>query len=815
MIVRKALRDLFARKLRTLLVVLSIAVGVFGISAITVFSDQIQQGATGAFRRSNPPDLIIPTTPIGDAVRAKLATLDNVERVDGHSVGQARWKPPKRGDREQLIDLIGLPRFDDSHALDRPTLAQGLGQEQPSVWPAEGEILFELGSRRLYDLRPGDTVTLLDAERQEHRFRVAGFAEKPGVPSAQVTGQPTAWLRLDDARVVLRLDGDNRVLVRLHDRGSARVREESNDRVRRQLTEDGAILGESLIRDPDRFEGQDLFETLRTVSAVFALVGAFASGLLVINTISTIVVEQRGQIGTMKAVGATTGHILCLYVLLAVLYGALGTTLGLAGALGLNMLGAALRAVAFDKAPTLPAVSGEALWLGAAIGIGVAALAALPPAWRGAHITIREAIASYGLSADFGSAPWDRLLGRLTFLPQAVKLASRNVFRQSGRALLTVVGLTVATAATLAVLAALLALATSFDAASRALRADLAFSFQTPVLVSTVEPVLAGVDGLDRTELWLVARAKLSDSTTSVPLKGLPADSDLLDPEMLRAGQWLDPARDDAVLITRRLAERQGLQPGDGFTVTIGERSASWTVAGVVGGAGGDAQAPDGAIYAPLPAVRQLLDLPSASGNLLYVRVRNGPATAGLAPSEVLLPEHSERKQRVDDRAEALSDALADANLTSTPVRLYDEARGNQQALFSIGLLLGMVLVVVAIVGALGLFSTLTMNVLERRREIGVMRSVGAPTGSLLWTYLLEGILLGLLGWALGAALGGPAGQQLVGVLNARLIPLDYRLPGTALGLTLGLVLVVTLLASIGPALAAARMRIAEILRYS
>jgi putative ABC transport system permease protein len=815
MTLRKALRDLLERKLRTLLVVLSIAVGVFGISAISLFADQLQRGATEAITRSNPPDLAIPTTPINEATRAQLAALDNVARVDGRTVGIARWRPPNRGDREQPIELIGMARFDDPDALDQPSLARGLGQERPSAWPAAGEIVFELGSRRLYDLQPGQEVTLLDPERGEHRLRVAGFAEKPGVASAQVTGQATAWLPRDDARAILRLDGDNRVLVRLRDRSTSQVREATDQRVRQRLVEAGATLGDSVIRDPERFEGQDLFESLRAVSALFALVGAFASGLLVINTIATIVVEQRGQIGALKAVGATTGQLLRLYVLLAALYGVLGTVLGLFGALAFNALGAVLRGLAFDKEPTLPAPSREALVLGVAVGVGVAAVAALLPAWRGARTTIHEAISSYGLAADFGNAPWDRVLSRLTLLPQAAKLASRNLFRQPSRALLTILGLTVATAATVAALAALLALGRSFEAASRVLRADLTFRFETPVPTGAVERALDTVQGLDQAELWLASQVRLQGTRTTVPVKGLPPTSDVLDRAMLRAGQWLDPQRADAVLVTRRLAERRRLAPGDSLTVEVGDRTATWTVAGIVGGAGGDAQAPDGAIYAPLAAVRTLLGLPDDRGNVLYVRVTAGPAATGLAPSEVPLPAHREQKERVDQTADALGDALAEAGLASTPVRLYDEARGNQQAVFAIGLLLGMVLLVVATVGALGLFSTLTMNVVERRREIGVMRALGASTGVLLWTYLLEGALLGLLGWLLGAVLGGPAGERLVVLLSERLIPLDYRLPRSVLALTLALVLAVTLVASLGPALAAARMRIADILRYS
>jgi putative ABC transport system permease protein len=107
------------------------------------------------------------------------------------------------------------------------------------------------------------------------------------------------------------------------------------------------------------------------------------------------------------------------------------------------------------------------------------------------------------------------------------------------------------------------------------------------------------------------------------------------------------------------------------------------------------------------------------------------------------------------------------------------------------------------------------MNVLERRQEIGVIRSIGGPTRTLLWAFLLEALVLGLLGWGLGVALGAPASRLLVGFFSDRLIPLEYVFPAAGMLASALAVLGVTLAASVGPALLATRVRIADILRYS
>jgi putative ABC transport system permease protein len=202
-------------------------------------------------------------------------------------------------------------------------------------------------------------------------------------------------------------------------------------------------------------------------------------------------------------------------------------------------------------------------------------------------------------------------------------------------------------------------------------------------------------------------------------------------------------------------------------------------------------------VYAPYEAVRTLVDYPENRGNQLYVRLAD------------------RTRARVDGQARALSDALADAGLGNVTVKLYEQQENNDRVFVGFVLLFSVMIVIVAVVGGLGLFSTLTMNVAERRREIGVLRSVGAPTRTLLAAFLLEGVLLGLLGWGLGVILGAPASRLLVEFLGDRLIPLEYALPAAGVRDTLLATLAVALAASLGPALLATRIRVAEILRYA
>jgi putative ABC transport system permease protein len=627
------------------------------------------------------------------------------------------------------------------------------------------------------------------------KFRVSGFGDNPNVAGAGAVGFASAWLNKADVEKILKVGGDNRLLVQMKNNTTAQLREDTQKRVQETLESNEVTVLGTQVRDPTTLPGKDQIDALRTILLVFALVGASASGLLVINTISTIVLEQRPQIGSMKAVGASTQQVMLTYLILSLLYGVLGTIIGLAAGIGLNILAGASRAQQLDEEVTPLVLSGEAIGLAIAVGIGVGVLASIVPSWMGARVTIREAMVSYGLSADFGRGPWDRLMGRLSGLPQAATLASRNVFRQTNRALFTILGLAITTAVILAIYAALTSLFGSLDASIQALRADINIAFDAPAERAAVDKALENIGGIERRELWLVSSAKTGGK--SVAVSGVPVDTQVFDTASVTPGRWIKEGETTETVITRRLAERQNLGVGSTLELQSGTRPLRrWTVVGITGGAGPDALAPDGALYAPYEAVRALVDFPENRGNQLYVRLADrDPAN-------------------VDAKATTITDALADASIPNTAVKLYEQQKSNQQNFLPLVLVFVLMILIVAVVGALGLFSTLTMNVFERQKEIGVMRSVGAPTGTILWTFLLEGLLLGLLGWVLGVAASGLAASTLVGFLSDKLVSMNYVFPLDGLAKTLAAILGVAFISSIGPSLAAARMRIAQILRY-
>jgi putative ABC transport system permease protein len=124
--------------------------------------------------------------------------------------------------------------------------------------------------------------------------------------------------------------------------------------------------------------------------------------------------------------------------------------------------------------------------------------------------------------------------------------------------------------------------------------------------------------------------------------------------------------------------------------------------------------------------------------------------------------------------------------------------------------------ILLAVVGAIGLMGTMSLNVLERTREIGVMRAIGASDGAILKIVIVEGVLIGLMSWLLGTMLALPLSRLLSDSVGVSIFqtPLSYTFSLGGVELWLGLVVILAALASFWPARNASRVTVRDVLAY-
>ena len=169
--------------------------------------------------------------------------------------------------------------------------------------------------------------------------------------------------------------------------------------------------------------------------------------------------------------------------------------------------------------------------------------------------------------------------------------------------------------------------------------------------------------------------------------------------------------------------------------------------------------------------------------------------------------------KQIDDLLNNINDIFVSQGIAVVGLNFVDLTEQISRAFFTIQAILSAVALLIALVGALGLLTTLSMSVYERQKEIGVMRSIGAGSSTVVIQFLTEGLVVGVISWLVGIPLMVLIQIALLNITGfSETFPFKFSVPAVVIGL-IG-ILIVTTIASLWPSLAAARKTVSDILRY-
>ena len=689
--------------------------------------------------------------------------------------------------------------------------------EQGAGWPPPPDgILIERSTLESLNLRVGDKVDIVGFDGRPMQLTVVGSVHDQ---SLALAGQEAGvgYIQSNTLPFLDKPPALDQLVITVADQPGLEVPSRDRDTILRTSLSlvdrlkatPGIAIKQVAVPKPYEHPHQGISTTVLSALSAFGLLSLILSSILIATMFNGLLTQQIPQIGMMKAIGARSSRILQLYMIMVLLVSALATVLAFVPGM---VLGRTLAQMVLSSALNIDVASLSIPWwvFGTVIlaGVFIPLLIALLPLLRASRRTVREALDERGVAERQGRITTGLFswLGRLRRVDRTLMMAFRNLFRRRARLFLSV-GL-LATAG--AIFVSGLNVMAGFQAIPNTIyneqRWDVEIRLGEPASSSELTAIVEKVSGVSRVETWNIITTSIQNTgeinvTRTYPdqghgslgLSAIPPTTSMLIPPQITEGRWLNPDDTDSVVLPPSIRQTMpDVKVGDRVQLSVEDRPTIWLVIGITGGMGGSC-----------PCVTQK-GFERASGqedqaNVVRIMTDQHDQEARVAIGQVAARALTEAGKK------PLEPRSIDAIVEST--------EGHSVILVGVILLIAST---IGIVGLIGLGSTMSTNVIERTREFGVMKAIGASGSTIRRLVVFESIFIAAvscvvaaipaiaLTWAMGAGLGN--------LFLSTSIPLVVSEQGMAIW-----ILVVVLgaaLAALAPASQASRLTVREALAY-
>jgi putative ABC transport system permease protein len=792
----KVLRDLTSDYGKNFMLVLAIAIGVFGIGVIlggyTVINREMRSNYMGTIPASA-------TLEMKDSIPAELIpsikTYPGIKEAERHATVVARMKV---GEKWYPLLLFVVDDFKNIRTNKFRSISG-------AAIPATGSMLVERTALTMMEAKEGDELIIKSPNGKPTSIKLTGTVHDPGLAPAwqeqagygYISLSTLAWLgekpEFDELRILV---SDNNM-------SKEHIMQKASE-LATAMNEHGHTVDEIQVPPPGKHPHQSQMNTVLTIFIVFSFLTLVLGSILVSTSMQTLMVKHVRQIGVMKTIGATSGQIMRIYFFMMVIICHVALLFvppsHAAAALLYNQVAALLNLEIADRSiPVIVPI------IQVVAGISIPLMAAAIPVIRGSKITVRNALDNYGLSKKVEKTINNTSVVFSKIFSETINLSIRNVFRNRSRLTMTLLLLGAGGAMFMTALNVSEAWNTNLKRIYKQRLYDVELRFNKGISVDSLLPKIKSIKGVKGVEACSYSPTSLVKETTieitsaypdkghgSFTMQALPVPTSLLNPT-ITAGNWLSNAdTNEAVLNQNAQAAIPNVKIGDIISLSVNGKPSQWRVVGFSEDVGSPA-----VVYVPFNAFNKITNSDKAK----MLRVAYDDRSISNAKQKNLEVEKLLESENVPLRQ-------------SIPSWLLQNAIASHMKVL-INSLLAMA-ALMALVGTLGLMSTMSMNVMERTREIGVMRAIGATPKKIKSLIVGEGLIIGALSlfaaFALALVFSTVLGN-FIGAMSFR-TPLSLTISLSALALWILIIVGGSYTATIYPARRAGKLSTREALAY-
>ncbi|MES2036236.1 MAG: FtsX-like permease family protein [Pseudomonadota bacterium] len=794
----KLARDAQLMPGRTAMMILAIAAGVFGLATMltsyTILIREIRQN----YLATNPASATLRI----DSIDTQL--MQAIRNFPGIAAAQASAKVDAG---IQLADgrlqALNLMIVDDFKELRINSIFPETG-----AWPPPpGTLLLEKDSLKKVKLKTGDVLQLKMTDGSQRQITISGGAHDPGVPVPSMSA--FAYATPDTMAALGIKDGMHDLKITVSDKPfDIDAIEQVASKLALWIQQQGHVVERIRIPPPGEHPHQLIMTSILGMLLVFSGIALVLSAVLTATIIESMLAQQVRQIGVMKTIGARTSQISTLYLGFVLIIALLATCIGApAGLAAGRAFSQQILVSVLNFNMNSGAVPDYVYLVLIMAGVLVPLCMAVVPISRACNVSAHTAMTDFGSKQKyFAEKAFGKWLSHLPGLDRGMLMSLRNSFRSRGRLMLTLALLATAGAMFISSLNVRKASQEHLVEAAAERHYDLEIHLSKPEDKNKIIRIIGTVSGVNLVEAWsssAVARHRpdgLNIERTypdgghgSLNVTAIPDGSKLISLTM-QSGQWLSEVKssagndlDTVVLNNKALESFPKTIVGDTITLGVRDKTASLRVVGIA------RQKMTGAMAYVSPSTYAKL----TSQNELYRSFR------------VEMNQHDAKT--IDTVTKQIEAALGrqeiriSASITENMLRqeVDDHFDLLVNALLFISILM-------ALVGVLGLGSSISSNVAERTREFGVMRSIGASPAIVIRNVIAEALFIALMSFGIAVAMALPLSASISAFLGNLLFDEAFPLVISQKSLWIWFLIVTSgaVLASAYPAWKASRLSV-------